>query len=147
MLTGARRVRSISGDPVTSNVEVRGYQDDGQPQLFEPAVGAADTAVGGGGQDEENSAEPEYDVLVRLLGDIQIDGGKPLRPKPTAVVAYIALHGSVTVEALEDACWADPSSGSLRKRLKDVMSSVARHRCLSTFPPRRVAATASGHVS
>jgi DNA-binding SARP family transcriptional activator len=126
-------------DPVTSNVEVRGYQDDGQPQLFEPAVGAADTAVGGGGQDEENSAEPEYDVLVRLLGDIQIDGGKPLRPKPTAVVAYIALHGSVTVEALEDACWADPSSGSLRKRLKDVMSE-----CRAGIGSQHLPASAGG---
>lgn len=107
-------------------LDLRDTQDNegAQPQLFPvPARSNGNAVVRDqtGGCDQVQ-AEPEYDILVRLLGEIRVDGGKALRPKPTAVVAYIALHRSVSVEALEDACWADPASGSLRKRLKDVMS-------------------------
>lgn len=31
--------------------------------------------------------------------------GESLEPKATAVVAYLALHRSVTTERLEEACW------------------------------------------
>lgn len=115
-----------------------------QTQLFpEPAssnghtAGRAET-----GEGSEVPAEPDYDVLVRLLGEIRVDGGKALRPKPTAVVAFIALHRSVSVEALEDACWADPPSGSLRKRLKDVMSE-----CRGAIGAQNLPASSDGHYA
>jgi hypothetical protein len=50
-------------------------------------------------------AFPDHDVLVRLLGDITIEGGQPLKPKATAVVAYVALNRSVTTARLQEACW------------------------------------------
>lgn len=87
-------------------------------------------------------AEPAYEILVRLLGEIRVDGGQPLRSKPTAVVAYIALHRSVSIETLEDACWADPASGSLRKRLKDVMSE-----CRAGIGAHNLPAAANGRYS
>ena len=59
--------------------------------------------------DVSQSATPEerpsYDVLVRLLGNITVEGGKALKPKATSVVAYLALHRTVTTERLEEACW------------------------------------------
>jgi DNA-binding SARP family transcriptional activator len=66
---------------------------------------------------------PEYEILVRLLGDIQVEGGsKPLHPKPTAVTAYLALNRSVTSERLEEACWFGSDGTSHRKRLRETMT-------------------------
>ncbi|QYG94398.1 LysM peptidoglycan-binding domain-containing protein [Iamia sp. SCSIO 61187] len=70
-----------------------------------------------------DTSEPEYDVLVRLLGDITIEGGrKGIAPKPTAVIAYIAIHRSVSSEQLQDACWSEPGLTDHRRRLRDLMS-------------------------
>ncbi|WCO66304.1 LysM peptidoglycan-binding domain-containing protein [Iamia majanohamensis] len=70
-----------------------------------------------------DTSEPEYDVLVRLLGDITIEGGrKGIAPKPTAVIAYIAIHRSVSSEQLQDACWSEPGLADHRRRLRDLMS-------------------------
>lgn len=65
---------------------------------------------------------PEYDVLVRFLGEIRIDGGEDLQPKPTAVAAYLALHRDVTAERLEEACWHDSDGANHRKRLLEAMT-------------------------
>lgn len=66
---------------------------------------------------------PEYEILVRLLGDIRVEGGaKKLHPKPTAVLAYLALNRSVTSERLEEACWFGSNGTSHRKRLRETMS-------------------------
>ena len=67
--------------------------------------------------------EPEYDVIVRVLGDIRVEGGSaPLAAKQTAVVAYIALHENVSADRLEDAVWASPTTTSRRKRLSNTIS-------------------------
>jgi DNA-binding SARP family transcriptional activator len=67
---------------------------------------------------------PAYDVFVRLLGDISVEGGRPLKPKATAVVAYIALHRSVTTGRLEEACWFGADGTSHIKRLRDTLAEV-----------------------
>jgi DNA-binding SARP family transcriptional activator/nucleoid-associated protein YgaU len=73
--------------------------------------------------DDVDTSEPEYDVLVRLLGDITIEGGrKGIAPKPTAVIAYVAIHRSVSSEQLQDACWSEPGLTDHRRRLRDLMS-------------------------
>jgi DNA-binding SARP family transcriptional activator len=137
---GADRV--VDEDPAAepSESEVQGWA---QPQLFAIRVEAdADVIDAIPNTDLEELVEPEYEILVRLLGEIRVEGGKPLRPKPTAVVAYIALHHSVTVEALEDACWAEPGSGALRKRLKDVMSE-----CRAGIGAHHLPASVDGHYT
>lgn len=64
--------------------------------------------------------EPE--ILVRVLGEIDIVGGRrPLTPKQTAVVTYIALHAPVAAERIEDAIWTEPTS-SRRKRMSNTVS-------------------------
>ncbi len=66
---------------------------------------------------------PDGVVLVRVLGQITVEGlDRPLTGKETAAVAYIALHGTVTSERLEDSVWPSNSSGSSRKALNNTMS-------------------------
>jgi DNA-binding SARP family transcriptional activator len=80
-------------------------------------------------------AEPSFDILVRVLGDIRVDGGDPLAAKQTAVVTYIALHRTVSADKLEYAVWAAGTSTSRRKRLANTISecraALGRHH----FPP------------
>lgn len=86
------------------------------------------------------AAEPEpptFDVLVRLLGDITVEGGTPLKPKASAVVAYLALHRSVTTERLEEACWFGSDGTSHRKRLRDVMTECRDALGSQHFPANR----------
>lgn len=73
---------------------------------------------------EYEDAPPDFDVLVRLLGDIAVDGERPLKPKATAVVAYIALKRSVSTERLEEACWFGSDGVSHIKRLHDTMTEA-----------------------
>ncbi len=79
--------------------------------------------------------EPEYEILVRVLGDIRIDGGAPLPGKHIAVVTYIALHGTVSADRLEDAVWASPTAASRRKRLANTMSDCRAALGRMHFPP------------
>lgn len=74
--------------------------------------------------EEQDDTPPDYDVLVRLLGDITVDGDRPLKPKATAVVAYIALNRAVTTERLEEACWFGSDGASHIKRLHDTMTEA-----------------------
>lgn len=74
--------------------------------------------------EEQDDTPPDYDVLVRLLGDITVDGDRPLKPKATAVVAYIALKRSVSTERLEEACWFGSDGVSHIKRLHDTMTEA-----------------------
>ena len=80
---------------------------------------------------------PGYDVLVRLLGDITVEGGEPLKPKATAVVAYLALHRSVTTERMEEACWFGSDGASHTKRLHDTMAESRSALGSQHFPANR----------
>jgi nucleoid-associated protein YgaU/DNA-binding SARP family transcriptional activator len=86
-----------------------------------------------GGADEP----PEAEVLVRLLGDIEVDGGQPLKPKATAVVAYLALHRSVTTARLEEACWFGSDGATHTKRIHDTMAEVRSALGSQHFPANR----------
>jgi DNA-binding SARP family transcriptional activator/nucleoid-associated protein YgaU len=85
-----------------------------------------------------DSDPPDYDVLVRLLGDIRVDGGaKPLNPKPTSVTAFLALHRAVPSDRLEEACWYGADGTSHRKRLRDVMTECRDALGSHHFPANR----------
>jgi DNA-binding SARP family transcriptional activator len=87
--------------------------------------------------DPDLAAPPEHDILVRLLSDIAVEGGKPLRPKATSVVAYLALHRSVSTERLEEACWFGADGVSHRKRLRDTMTECRDAIGSQHLPPNR----------
>jgi DNA-binding SARP family transcriptional activator len=80
---------------------------------------------------------PGFDVLVRLLGDITVEGGQPLKPKATAVVSYLALNRSVTTERLEEACWFGSDGTSHTKRLHDTMTECRAALGSQHFPANR----------
>jgi DNA-binding SARP family transcriptional activator/nucleoid-associated protein YgaU len=69
-------------------------------------------------------SDPPYDVLVKVLGEIEVVGGRqPLSPKQAAVVTFIALHNPTTAERVEDAVWSAPTA-SRRKRLANTISDA-----------------------
>lgn len=71
----------------------------------------------------EPPGPPDYEVLVRLLGDIRVEGAtKTMHAKATSVTAYLALNRTVTSERLEEACWFGSSGSSHRKRLLETMT-------------------------
>jgi nucleoid-associated protein YgaU len=110
-------VEQPAPDPHTLGVDADGQQPD-PARSFDAAEAEADDV-----EAVEASDPPDYDVLVRLLGDIRVDGGtRPLNPKPTSVTAYLALHRAVTSDRLEEACWFGSDGTSHRKRLRDVMT-------------------------
>lgn len=75
---------------------------------------------------DDDYVDPPFDILVRVLGNIEVVGGRqPLGPKHTAVVSYMALHSPVAAERIEDGVWSAPTS-SRRKRLANTISE-ARH--------------------
>jgi len=85
-----------------------------------PTPGVSPSAIFG--SSDGNYQDPSYEILVQLLGEIGVVGGaKTLKPKQTAVLAYIALHGPVGSDAVEDAVWVAPTS-SRRKRLANTVS-------------------------
>lgn len=53
--------------------------------------------------------EPPTAVVVRVLGDIEIDGHDELKAKPTALLGFIALHPGCTTETLLSRVWTPPS--------------------------------------
>jgi DNA-binding SARP family transcriptional activator/nucleoid-associated protein YgaU len=68
--------------------------------------------------------DPPFDVLVKVLGEIEVVGGRqPLSPKQAAVVTFIALHNPTTAERVEDAVWSAPTA-SRRKRLANTISDA-----------------------
>lgn len=68
--------------------------------------------------------DPPHEILVRVLGDIEVVGGRrPLSPLQTAAVAYIALHSPVTASRVEDAVWTSPTANR-HKRLANTVSEA-----------------------
>lgn len=95
--------------------------------LPEPARRPSPVALGSA---TDTYRDPPFEVLVRLLGDIEVVGGnRRLKPQETAVVAYIALHGPVAGAQVEDAVWSAPTS-SRHKRLTNTIST-----CRSALGP------------
>jgi DNA-binding SARP family transcriptional activator/nucleoid-associated protein YgaU len=97
-----------------------------------------DQDPGGGAVNESNGTDEPYDdppheILVRLLGDITVEGGTaPLTGKQTALVAYIALHRNISSDRVVDAVWVTPAAVSPRKRLANTITKCraaigARH--------------------
>jgi DNA-binding SARP family transcriptional activator/nucleoid-associated protein YgaU len=82
---------------------------------------------------DEPYRDPAHEILVRLLGDITVDGGTaPLTGKQTALVAYIALHRNISSDRIADAVWVTPAAVSPRKRLANTITKCraaigARH--------------------
>ncbi|MGH9030548.1 MAG: BTAD domain-containing putative transcriptional regulator [Acidimicrobiia bacterium] len=110
------RSQAVDAETIDRVVEVLTDADHLPAQL--PLI----EEVPGGVSLGDRAVDEEPEILVRLLGEIDVVGGrKPLTPKQTAVVAYIALHAPVAAERIEDAIWTEPTS-SRRKRMSNTVS-------------------------
>lgn len=93
--------------------------------------------------DNQSYEDPPHDILVRLLGEITVEGAKkPLTAKQTAVVTFVALHGTVSADSLEDAVWATAATGSHRKRLANTISD-----CRRLLGPDHLPVAVDGHYT
>jgi DNA-binding SARP family transcriptional activator len=124
-------------DALQSIVTLLDTADEPPPEQLTPTESPAGAHV-----ENTTATEPDVDVMVRLLGDIRVEGGEQLLPKQTAVVAYIALQGTVSAERLEDAVWAGPSTTSRRKRLANTLSE-----CRAALGRRHLPVATDGRYS
>ncbi len=115
-----------------SEMEVPTVLVDGQLSLIPGEPGAEDHDCEPASVGEYR--DPEHHVLVRLLGDITVEGGtKSLTAKQTAVAAFVALHAPVASERVEDAIWTTPTA-SRRKRLANNVSACRTILGAAHFP-------------
>ena len=99
-------------------------QSEQVPEQLEvvPEPSASNNGHGRAGAD--SYTDPPFDILVKVLGDIEVIGGnQPLTPKPTAVVAFVALNSPVSSERVQDAIWSAPTENR-KKRLANTVSET-----------------------
>jgi DNA-binding SARP family transcriptional activator len=96
----------------------------------EPPVAGAGSVSGevpraedGGWERFEPTLAPG-EVLLRLLGDIRVERLDQLTTKPTAVLAYIAVHPGATVGRVVDGCWPDTTMSSRRRQLGKIVTHL-----------------------
>ncbi len=90
--------REVVTAPITTNRNGHG------------APGSTNGAMGR--TDWDGYQDPPLEVLVQVLGEITVRGGaRPLTPRETAAMAYIALHAPVSVEQVIDALWGGELRG------------------------------------
>ena len=78
--------------------------------------------VEGGGS--EPYEDPPVDVLVRVLGEIEVCGtAQSLTPMQTSVLVYLTLHSPVASETIQDAIWTMPTENR-KKRLANTISEI-----------------------
>lgn len=68
--------------------------------------------------------DPPWDVLVQVLGEIRVVGGhKPLTPKQTGMLAFVALHDVCSADRIEEAIWPGPM-GTRRQQVHNTASRI-----------------------
>lgn len=76
--------------------------------------------------DKPDEAASEDEVIVRVLGEIRVEGtDRELTPQQSAVFAYIALHDPVGADRVEDAVWTEPLDTRRRRLVKTVSACRA----------------------
>jgi hypothetical protein len=92
--------------------------EDGRGLPGAAPVGAALLIDDGG-----DYQDPDCEVLIRVCGDMRVEGGtKRLANLETAVAVYIALQGETTVARIRDAIWN--GTAVTHKRVRNVISNV-----------------------
>lgn len=69
--------------------------------------------------------DEDWPVIVRVLGEVGVDaeGADALRPKQTAILAYVALHPDANADKIESAIWPGPME-SRRQQLHNNLSKI-----------------------
>ncbi|MDE0804938.1 MAG: LysM peptidoglycan-binding domain-containing protein [Acidimicrobiales bacterium] len=119
-----QRIGEDVGDEIEALVESAdrpAVADEPSPDELDPEPAPTISAVSPNGHKYE---DPDFDVLVRVLGQVDVEGGsRPLKPKQLAVLAFVATHPGCSPEQLEEALWPEPIETS-RHRLHIALSQV-----------------------
>jgi DNA-binding SARP family transcriptional activator len=68
--------------------------------------------------------DPPWDILVRVLGEIRVVGGhKPLTPRQSGMLTFVALHDPCSVDRIEGAIWPTPMD-SRRQQVHNTASRI-----------------------
>lgn len=68
--------------------------------------------------------DPPWNILVRVLGEIRVVGGhKPLTPRQSGMLTFVALHDPCSVDRIEEAIWPAPMD-SRRKQVHNTASRI-----------------------
>ena len=92
---------------------------------LKPSPGTQEPSPGGpASPNGAQYTDPHFDVLIRVLGQIEAEGGRePLKPKQLALLTYIATHPGCSAEQVEEALWPDPVA-TRRQRLHITLSQI-----------------------
>lgn len=138
------RPQVLEPSDIDGVAELMDVAEDSGGQLawgFWPDTASAPGEQAGPG--EGGYVEPSHEIVVRLLGEIAVEGvAAPLTAKQTALVAYIALHRSVSADRLIDAVWAGTASVSPRKRLANTVT-----KCRAALGARHLPVVKDNHYS
>lgn len=94
--------------------------DDAQPG---PARSSTATVSANGAPYQD----PEYEVLVRVLGQISVEGGKrPLKARQVGLLTYIATHPNCSAEKLLEAIWPGETDDR-RNTMHGALSRLRRY--------------------
>ena len=122
----------VDAETATAIEEV--LEESARPATAAAAENEADDDAPASATSDGPYTDPECDVMVCVLGDIRIAGGRrPLTPLQTAVVTYIALHSPTAAERVEDAVWTTPTANR-RKRLANTVSEARSALGAEHFP-------------
>jgi hypothetical protein len=89
-----------------------------------PSPAAATIAPPASGT-EDRYEDSTWEVLVRVCGEIHVEGGKDtLPPRESSVATFVALHGQADVDQVRDAVWG--GGEVTRKRVQNVVSNMRR---------------------
>lgn len=92
---------------------------DGEPAIGSPASPRRLSP------DQDRYEDPPWRVLVRLCGEIAVEGGKRALTGPEAAAAtYVTLHREADVEQVRAAIWG--GRDVTRKRVRNVLTNVRR---------------------
>ena len=134
------RPQIVEPDDVDGMAELLEVAETGGGQM---AFGFWESTYQGPNGGDAPYEAPSYVVLVRVLGEITVEGTTaPLTRLQTALVTYIALHRSVNAERIIDAIWADVPSRSPRRRLSNTIN-----KCRDALGRRHLPASADNHYS
>jgi nucleoid-associated protein YgaU/DNA-binding SARP family transcriptional activator len=75
--------------------------------------------------DQDRYEDPPWKVLVRVCGEIAVEGGKSTLTGPEAAAAtYVTLHREADVDQIRNAIWSGQDVS--RKRVRNVLANVRR---------------------
>ncbi len=119
-----QQINAEAGEEIEALVESADRSAEPADDVLDLAEGEEASVEADVSSNGHGYVDPDHDVLVRVLGQVDVEGGgRPLKPKQLAVLTFIATHPGCSPEQLEEALWPEPIETS-RHRLHIALSQV-----------------------